>query len=281
MKKKMDDLRKKQFIEVVMQWDGELSANMLQRYFSLSRATAQKLITRYQAEYPDNAFDYNKSTKRHTPTDMFNPQLTQGTLNEYLSFFGEGVTAGDSDMNKNSTHLELLTPPLRNINPKLVRRIIQACNQSQRLDIEYLSLSSGDIEGRIISPHTLVNDGIRWHVRAYCEKNRQYRDFVLSRFVADPVFEEAAEYTREHDTDWNTWLTIILTPDPRLSDIKQHCIALDYMMVNRRLEIKCRAALVKYLLQRLRVDTYHHKPEGQQIIVESGCWEALAPYRMT
>lgn len=276
----MDDLRKNQFIEVVVQWDGELSASMLQEYFSLSRATAQKLITGYKNTYPQNAFDYNRSTKRHTPTDQFVPQLTQGTLNEYLSFFGQDATEGLDGVNKKSTHLELLNPPLRNINPKLVRRIIQACNQSLRLDIEYLSLSSGDMEGRIISPHTLVNDGIRWHVRAYCEKNRQYRDFVLSRFSADPVFEEHAEFTREHDQDWNTWLTIVLVPDPRLNDIKKRCIELDYMMADGRLEIPCRAALVKYLLQRLRVDTYHHKPEGQQIIVESGCWESLAPYRM-
>lgn len=276
----MDDLRKKQFIEVVAQWDGELSASMLQNYFSISRATAQKLITQYQADCPENAFDYNRSTKRHTPTEQFTPQLTQGTLHEYLSFFGRDAIASWEGVDQKSTHLELLNPPLRNINPKLVRRIIQACNQSLRLDIEYLSLSSGDMEGRIISPHTLVNDGIRWHVRAYCEKNRQYRDFVLSRFNADPVFEECAKFTREHDTDWNTWLTILLVPDPRLSDIKKRCIELDYMMVDGQLEIPCRAALVKYLLQRLRVDNYHHKPEGQQIIVESGCWESLSAYRM-
>ncbi len=277
----MDNLRKRQFLEIVMQWEGELSAGMMQTYFSISRATAQKLITQYQVDYPENAFLYNASTKRHTPTEQFSPQLTEGSLNEYLSFFGEGVVDSFSGMSKNSTHLELLSPPLRNINPQLVRRIIQACNQKLRLDIEYFSLSSGDMEGRIISPHTLVNDGMRWHVRAYCEKNRQYRDFVLSRFSADPDFEEGAQYTQEQDADWNTWLTIVLIPDSRLSEFKQRCVALDYMMVDGRLEIPCRAALVKYLLQRLRVDTYHHKPEGQQIIVESGCWESLTPYRMT
>jgi len=276
----MDDTRTKQFIEVVLQWEGELTAGRLQDYFSVSRATAQKCISQYRADFPQNIRDYNPSAKRHKPTARFTPQYTQGTLTEYLSFFGESAVSGTNGVTKNATHLELLTPPLRNINPKLVRRIIQACNQQLRLDIDYLSLSSGDREGRIISPHTLVNDGIRWHVRAYCEKNRQYRDFVLSRFSAHPEFEEQAQFTKAQDSDWNTEITVTLMADPRLSELKRRCIELDYMMEGGQLNIPCRAALVKYLLQRLRVDSYHHKPEGQQIIVESGCWEALEPYRM-
>lgn len=39
-----------------------------------------------------------------------------------------------------------------------------------------------EAEIRLIAPHTLVYSGMRWHVRAYCDKNHDYRDFVLSRF---------------------------------------------------------------------------------------------------
>jgi hypothetical protein len=267
-----EEKRKYQFIEVVLQWEGELTSSKLKDYFSIgSRTTAHKWISQYRELYPHNLHDYDPKDKRHRPSDNFTPQLTQGTLEEYLSFFGESAS---------HEYLELLSPPVRNINPKLVCQIIQACRQKLRLDIEYLSLSSGDREGRIISPHTLVNDGIRWHVRAYCEKNQQYRDFVLSRFSANPECEGQAKFTEEQDAEWNKQVTVSLIPDSRLSDIKKHCIKLDYMMTNGKLDIPCRAAQVKYLLQRLRVDTYHHKPEGQKIIVDSDCWEALAPYRM-
>jgi predicted DNA-binding transcriptional regulator YafY len=267
-----EEKRKYQFIEVVLQWEGELTSTKLKDYFSIgSRTTAQKWISQYREIYPKNLCDYDPKIKRHQPSQHFTPQLTQGSLEEYLSFFGESTK---------HQCLELLNPPIRNINPKLVRQIIQACRQKLRLDIEYLSLSSGDREGRIISPHTLVNDGIRWHVRAYCEKNKQYRDFVLSRFSANPECEGQAKFTEEQDAEWNKQVTVTLIPDSRLSDIKKHCIELDYMMTNGKLDIPCRAAQVKYLLQRLRVDSYHHKPEGQQIIVDSDCWEALAPYRM-
>jgi len=267
-----EEKRKYQFIEVVLQWEGELTTRKLKDYFSISsRTTAQKWISQYREMYPNNLCDYDPKAKHHQPSAHFTPQLTQGSLEEYLSFFGESSS---------HQYLELLNPPIRNINPELVRQIIQACRQKLRLDIEYLSLTSGDREGRIISPHTLVNDGIRWHVRAFCEKNQQYRDFVLSRFSANPDFEGKAQFTQEQDSDWNNRVTVTLIPDSRLNDIKKHCIELDYMMTNGKLDIPCRAAQVKYLLQRLRVDSHHQKPEGQQIIVDSNCWEALAPYRM-
>jgi len=286
----MDDKRKMQFIEVVMQWVGEISTTQLQEYFSISRNTAQTLIQKYQTKYPQNTFNYCNSTKRHTPPETFKPCLTEGSLNEYLSFFGEQINTGENNtivkqssvnnLNENNTHLELLAPPIRNINPTLVRGVIKACMQNLRMDIEYLSMTSGELEGRIICPHTLVNDGIRWHVRAYCEKNRAFRDFVLSRFGPEVDYRGKSELTKTEDTEWNHWLTVTLIPDPRLSAIKQKVIAMDYLMTDKKLNIQCRAALVKYLLQKLRVDTYQQKPEGQQIFLETESWEAIEPYRM-
>lgn len=264
--------RKYQFIEVVLQWEGALTSNKLQTYFSIaSRTTAQSVINKYRSDFPNNLLPYDPKAKSHQPSKYFQPHYTQGTLEEYLSFFGESTS---------HDYLDLISAPIRNINPELVRQIIQACHHKKRLDIEYYSLSSGDYEGRIISPHTLVNDGMRWHVRAYCEKNQAYRDFVLSRFMGSPEEEGSAQFTSEHDQDWNTWLTVTLQADPRLSKESQRAIELDYLMENGKKELQCRAALVKYLLQRLRVDNYHHKPEGQQIIIDSQCWETLKPYRM-
>lgn len=267
-----DAQRKFQFIEVVLQWEGELTTSRLNDYFKISsRTTRQKWINLYREAHPENLQAYDPKAKKHQPSENFHPYYTKGTLEEYLSFFGD---------NPNHPYLELLEAPVRNINPQLVRQIILACRHKRRLDIDYYSVSSGDIEGRIISPHTLVNDGIRWHVRAYCEKNQQYRDFVLSRFNSLPEEEGPASFTKEQDTEWNNWLTVKLIPDHRLSVIKKKAIELDYCMENGQLTLPCRAAQVKYLLQKLRLDNYHHKPEGQQIIVDSECWESLKPYLM-
>jgi len=55
---------------------------------------------------------------------------------------------------------------------------------------------------RLIEPHTLVYTGMRWHARAYCEKNGQYRDFVLSRLHGQPDLLDASPNTREQETDF-------------------------------------------------------------------------------
>lgn len=157
--KATETYRKFQFIEVVLQWEGELTTKKLQDYFNIaSRTTASGLITKYRNHFPENLLPYDPKVKGHQPSRKFTPHYTQGILEEYLSFFGDSL---------NHPYLDLIPAPIRNINTELVRQIIQACRQKKRLDIEYYSLSSGYFEGRIISPHTLINDGIRWHVRAY------------------------------------------------------------------------------------------------------------------
>ena len=277
----MENVRRWQFMEVVMLWDGELTAKRICDYFGVSRTTAQKVISDYQTKYPSNMSDYSPKQKAHTPSPQFVPHFTKGELSEYLSFFGGPSPLQSLEIVAGLPHLELLPSPARNERPELIQAIIKACKQQYRLDIGYYSVSSGLNESRIISPHTLVFDGMRWHVRAYCERSRDFRDFVLSRFYQEPVFEDApASYSQEDDKDWNKKVNLVIQPDPRLSQAQRTAVEMDYKMRNGQCSIPCRAALVKYLLQKLRLDSYHHNPEGQQIIVEPDCWQIIAPYRL-
>ena len=277
----MENVRRWQFMEVVMQWDGELTASRLCEYFGVSRTTAQKVISDYQIRHPANMADYNPKQKAHTPSQSFTPHYTKGELSEYLRFFSEPVHFDTLSSSSCPTNLELLPSPIRNERPELIRAVIQACKHQRRLDIGYYSVSSGVNESRIISPHTLVFDGMRWHTRAYCERSKAFRDFVLSRFHEEPVFEDRrADKTKADDTEWNQLLTLNIQPDPRLNAAQRKAIELDYRMDQGQCVIECRAALIKYLLQKLRLDHYHHNPEGQQIIVEPECWHRIEPYRL-
>ena len=80
--------------------------------------------------------------------------------------------------------------------------------------MEYASLSSGQERGRNIVPHTLIYDGIRWHVRAYCEDKKDYLDFVMSRFRGVPDLLDASEHGRDQDGKWNTEVEVVITPNP-------------------------------------------------------------------
>lgn len=128
-----------------------------------------------------------------------------------------------------------------------------------------ISLSSEEQSGRNIVPHTLVYDGIRWHVRAYCEKKGEYLDFVMSRFRGEPELLDASSLGRDQDLEWNTQVTAVVTPNPCLSKGKQAIISSNYAMTDGKLLIRQRIPLMHYALERLQV-SYHGEHEGQPLL---------------
>lgn len=277
----MEDKKRLQLIEVCLLWEGGVNANTLQKYFDISRTTAQRHIDDYKNHFPNNIAGYDNKAKVHVPSGNFRLEITTGDLAEYLSFFG---SHGDSiivSTETTSSYIELLPTPTRNIEPMLIRDVIKACKQQLRLDIGYYSVSSGVTESRIISPHSIIFDGVRWHTRAWCERSLAFRDFVLSRFHDEPVIEDTtAIYTKSDDHDWLTIVDLEIQPDPRLNDAQKHAIELDYKMESGTLSIPVRGALVKYLIQKLRLDSYDPNPQGQQIIITPECWQTIEPYRL-
>ena len=148
---------------------------------------------------------------------------------------------------------------------------MQAARQQKRLEVDYVSINNPDREGRIIVPHTLVYTGLRWHVRAWCEKNQEYRDFVLSRFRDIPEIMEDSTHGVEQDEQWNKSITVRITPDPRLSKEQREVVEVDYGMTGGALEITTRAKLVPYALQLLHIDLEKElkDPTAQQIVVHN------------
>ena len=78
--------------------------------------------------------------------------------------------------------------------------------------------------------------------------------------------------------DWQTWLEVVICPDQRLGPKQRQCIEYDYQMSDGKKVIRTRAALLNYLLQRLRVDIYQADAESQQIIIDPECRKTLQAY---
>ena len=167
-------------------------------------------------------------------------------------------------------HTKVLEVPDRSIKAEVLRPLLKACRDHLRLDIDYVSLNSPEPEGRTIAPHTLVYTGMRWHVRAYCEKNREYRDFVLSRLRGVPdLWGDVTENGIAADEVWNTEVPVIIKPDERLDKAQRAIIEIDFGMIEGQLVVPSRRALVKYVLQRFQIDpkNLNPNPEAQQIVV--------------
>lgn len=264
-------LMRYRLIEIVALWEGRLTTKHLCNSFGIARQQASKDINAYLRDIAPGNLVYDGKLKGYKPAANFTPKVTSGLADEYLHALASTKDFAHtfSQLDLGFAHTEMLTPPLRQVNPDILRALVQAARDGKKIDMGYVSLTSPDEESRIIAPHTLVCTPLRWHVRAYCEKNRDFRDFVLSRFRGINGIEGDAEMTKEQDERWNTTVDIVLVPDSRLTDYQKAIIAEDYNMLHGKRVFSVCSALVPYAVQALNLDLakIEARPEAQQIMV--------------
>lgn len=260
-------------IETVAWWEGRLTTGHLIQSFGISRQQASKDINTYITEHAPRNLTYDKQLKGYVPSKLFKPLFIDDSASAYLHLLYQNNERAPhiEGLALAYAHTKVLEVPDRSIKPEILRPLLKACREHLSLEVDYVSLNSPTPEGRLISPHTLVYTGMRWHVRAYCEKNRQYRDFVLSRLRGQPDLEGKSENGIDDDEVWNTQTTIIIEPDSRLTPAQKAIIEADYGMQDGQLLIPTRRALVKYVLQRYQIDPtkMEPRPEAQQIVVKN------------
>ncbi|MFF7710735.1 WYL domain-containing protein [Pseudomonas sp. NPDC007930] len=267
-------------IETVAWWEGRLTTIHLSQSFGISRQQASKDINSYINDHaPDNLI-YDKHLKGYVPNKGFKPLFIDDSASAYLHLLNQNHERAPhiEGLALAYAHTQVLQVPDRSVQPEILRPLLRACREGLRLECEYVSLASPQAETRLIAPHTLVYTGMRWHVRAYCEKNRDYRDFVLSRLRGEPEVLDPSEHRREADLGWNTAVQVIIEPDTRLKREQKAIIETDYGMRDGQLAIDTRGALVQYVLQRYQIDPtkVHAKATAQQIVVKNlgalGAW---------
>ncbi|EHH1180628.1 WYL domain-containing protein [Vibrio vulnificus] len=275
-----DLLFRYRMIEVIALWEGRLTTNHLIKSFGIGRQQASKDINTYLTDIAPGNLVYDKQLKGYKPSDSFSPQVTKGHTDEYLHILSrsEDMTITFKELDMGFENTAMVRPVTRNISPQVLRPLVQAIREKKRVDISYTSLKDGVEVERIISPHTLVCTPLRWHVRAYCEHAKDYRDFVLSRIRGIPCLEAKNVMGKSNDDRWNTPLAIELIPDPRLTEAQAAVVAHDYGMENSTLTIPTNAALVRYVLDTYNIDinVLDSNPKGQQIIV--GNFEKIKQY---
>ncbi|BDU36693.1 helix-turn-helix transcriptional regulator [Vibrio nigripulchritudo] len=268
-----DLLFRYRMIEIIALWEGRLTTNHLIQSFGIGRQQASKDINTYLADIAPGNLIYDKQLKGYKPSDSFIPKLTSGHADEYLHILSrsEDMTVTFDELDMGFENVAMVRPATRNIAPQVLRPLVQAIREKKRVDICYTPLKDGEQVERIISPHTLVCTPLRWHVRAYCEHAKGYRDFVLSRIHGEPVLENKAAYALSDDSLWNTDVEIELIPDQRLNDKQQAVIERDYAMTNGVLKIPTNASLVGYMLSAYKIDVniQQYNPQGQQIVVKN------------
>lgn len=257
-----DQTLRYRLLEIVLQWEGRLTTNHLCTAFNIGRQQASRDINRYVKNFSPKGVEYDAKLKGYKTTAYFVPRFSEGKVDEYLALLHQEKQQGRHDLGRAAVlpmmdlqygHIEILDVPNRSIDPVIVRSLVQAARYRLRVDVDYVSLSSGEQIGRNIVPHTVVYDGIRWHVRAYCERKKDYLDFVMSRFRGVPDLLDVSDHGREQDHEWNKQVTAVVVSNPELSSTQRDIIANDYAMNEGKLLITQRIPLMHYALERLQV----------------------------
>ncbi|MCH8501522.1 MAG: WYL domain-containing protein [Aliidiomarina sp.] len=262
---KLDQHSRLAFIEFILYWEAEIQSRTLTSQFAISRQQAWQDLRIYCERFPKNCL-LDGLTKAYRVLPTFCPQIVRPNLDDYLNWVANPSCIPQFTCEKTSPTASLKLPQ-RQVNLPTIRQLVKAKRASQRAEVDYVSLKNPNREGRIITPHSFFNTGLRWHLRAWCEKHREYRDFVLSRFRGDVELLGRSEMTGENDSNWHKEIELIFVPDRRLSPEQRAVIAHDYAMEDGELCVNTRAALAHYLLQQMQVNvtTLHANPEAQQL----------------
>ncbi len=270
-----------QYIEVMAFYTGVVTRKDVARTFGISDAAATKDLKAYGLVAPDNLI-YKQNVFGFVPSNTFVEMFADLSPHTVLSMFAANLavrgnpdnvikSSPESDIASSQqwiygVSVDQLPLPIRLPNKTICGQLVRAIKNKQKLQIRYLSLSdkteledelqSNSNNYRIIEPHSLVDNGLRWHVRAYNEESYDFRDFVLSRIIDAQLIDANAESSAKYDDDWSEYVSLKLKPHPKLSLQKQKSLLYDFNISgNDGIELSVRRALVAYTLQRLSVDT--------------------------
>ena len=257
-------------LETTVLMVGWIRVQAIMDTFGISRAQASKDFQMYQIARPNN-LRYNKSAKYYEVGEGFTPLLLTGKTSELLSVFNTPHTPNPPVLSLSAyqPNAAAISPLDREIDLTIFRLISCAAYNQQKIKVRYQSLSQVEPQERILSPHTLVFSGYRWHFRAYSDYHRQYRDFVLARIKGLPELLNEPNKSDINDTDWHTEVSIIIGVHPGLPENHKQVIAEDYGMIDQQIAVIIKGALVNYFLKLMHLEPgrEHPDPKVQQIVV--------------
>jgi hypothetical protein len=239
------------YIDFKILFSGWVTRNEIVQRFELGLAAASRDISLYKEYAPVN-MDYDNANKKYLIKSSFQPLFTHDprkTLIKLANNISDGYDA------VNDIQFPIESPSQLNV-PDIfvVARLSQAIINQKAVSIIYTSLSSGSAARELV-PHSIVDNGLRWHVRAFDRKSQSFRDFVLTRIAKVTIKDSAVESHEEKQEDhqWTRMMPLQIVPHP--NNVKHPtAIELDFGMDKGLLELNVRAAMAGYLLRRWNVD---------------------------
>lgn len=239
------------FVELRVRFIGAIRRQDLVMRFGIQSAAASRDLALYKELAPGN-IDYDAKGKSYVLGPSFQP-VFDFPPERVLAWLTQGFGDGEPMQLRAwvvSERPSQLTHPDLDALASVTRAIHQECP----LGIEYHSISSGRTARQIV-PFALIDNGLRWHVRAFDRKSEAFRDFVITR-IKNPVVLKgqpvAAYEMSDQDIEWTriVELELVAHPDQPRPEITE----MDCDMKDGSIRMRVRAAVAGYTLLRWSVD---------------------------
>ena len=238
------------YIEFKVWFHGEVARKHVLERFEVATAAGTRDLALYKELAPENVLYECKAYHYvHGFRPLFHHDVGR-VLAALTSGYGSGSPPASGELLPHAVPARLNLPPLETL--ATVTRAI--CTQ-QVLKLNYHSMKSGPAMREIV-PHSLVDSGLRWHVRAFDRTKGHFRDLVLTRMEKVVPMATAVAVTLEElasaDAQWHRDVALTLVPHPAHPYPK--VIERDFGMQRGRLQVTLRAAMVGYVLRQWQVD---------------------------
>jgi len=245
-------------IDFKLRFLGSINRNDLVDRFGIKEAAATRDISIYKDLASDN-LNYDTKAKTYSQTKKFVPLFS---YDDKQAVSALSIGFGDDYVSNCSAMIPTESPTQLNLTSlDCLAEITKAIYKRKALLIEYRSLTSG-LSKREVVPLGLVNNGLRWHVRAFDRRKSVFSDFVINRILGTELLdgEIGSNETKENDIQWNRIVEMHIVPHPKLKHPKT--IEIEYGMVNGMLKLQVRAAVAGYVLRHWNIDC----SEGHELL---------------
>lgn len=260
--------RRLEFIDFRLLWEGRLNRADITAFFRISVPQASLDLAKYQEIAPENAY-YDRNHKSYIANASFKPVFATFESNHYLNeLMGleTGILSPSESFIGWVPPVASLPLPTRKVQPETLINLIMAIKNQRALVVDYRAMRD-EPSIRTLFPTAFAHDGHRWHVRAYCFKSEMYKDFVLGRFF-DIVESISPSSEVPVDAEWETFIDVVIGPNPDFSMNKKMIIESDYQMDNGEAKIRIRKSQYFYLKRRLNLNEDGEPVnESQQIVL--------------
>lgn len=247
-------------------WEGGVSRSRLLDLFDVHGTVASRDIAAFREDFPD-ACDHVLATKSFAVNSRFKPRLSRGEFGEYQALIGAAPAMGEIRAGVPSMSVQA---DVTSIEYAFFRRLHSAIKQGGCVRIEYRSMTNPNKHERVIRPHALIQASPRWHVRAWCTKAKDFRDFNLGRISKVLPADDAEALGPDADTAWATEVALRFVPHEGLSKEQKALVRDEYMAGTTALVHKTRVAMARYLVRAFgaAIDPVKEKPPAFLLMVD-------------